>query len=140
MKRYLLVYVLLVLFLAACSARNKPGEMAPDADPSNLPNLIGTYAINGIDPIGDEYGGHLTISPSDAPDSYHLQWIVVGGIQEGVGIVKGNQLLVTWQTIEGVKDATGTATFTITKTGQLYGIWTADGLDGEGEEKAYPNE
>jgi hypothetical protein len=114
--------------------------MAPDADPNNLPNLVGTYVVNGIDPLGDEYGGHLTIAPGDEPGTYHLQWIVVGGIQEGLGIVKDNQLLVEWQTIEGVKDATGIAVFTITETGQLYGIRTAEGLDGEGEEQAYPNQ
>jgi hypothetical protein len=140
MKRYQLVFFSLVLFVVACSARNEPSEMAPDADLNKLPNLIGTYVINGVDPLGDEYGGHLTISPGEEPDTYHLQWIVVGGIQEGIGIVKGNQLLVEWQTIDGVKEATGTAIFTITETGQLYGIRTSDKLDGEGHEQAYPNQ
>ena len=140
MKRYLIIFLLIALIMTACSSRNEPGEMSPDADPNNLPNLVGTYVVNGIDPLGDEYGGHLTITPGEEPETYHLQWIVVGGIQEGLGIVKGNQLLVDWQTIEGVKDATGTAVFTITETGQLYGIRTADGLDGEGEEQAYPNQ
>ncbi len=140
MKQYHIVFLLLVFIIAACSARKEPGEMAPDADPNNFPDLIGTYVVNGIDPIGDEYGGHLTIEPGDQPYTYHLQWIVVGGIQEGVGILKGNQLFVEWQTIDGVKNATGTAIFTITENGQLYGTRTADGLDGEGEEQAYPNQ
>lgn len=140
MKRYLIIFLLLALLLTACSSRNKPGEMAPDADPNNLPDLVGTYVINGIDPLGDEYGGHLTIMLGDEPGTYHLQWIVVGGIQEGFGIVKGNQLLIEWQTIEGAADATGSAIFTITESGQLYGIRTADGLEGEGKEQAYPNE
>ncbi|MFC1997632.1 hypothetical protein ACFLXI_08525, partial [Chloroflexota bacterium] len=98
------------------------------------------YVINGIDPIGEEYGGHLTILPRDESGTYHLQWIVVGGIQEGVGIVKGNQLLVEWKTTDGVENATGSATFTITEIGQLYGIRTSNRLDGEGEEQAYPNQ
>jgi hypothetical protein len=140
MKRYHLIFLLITLIVTACSSRNEPGEMAPDADPNDLPNLVGTYVVNGIDPLGDEYGGHLTITPGDKTGTHHLQWIVVGGIQEGTGIVKGNQLLVEWQTIEGVQDATGTAIFTITETGQLYGIRTANGLDGEGEEQAYPNQ
>jgi hypothetical protein len=140
MKRYLFILLLLALLATACSSRNEPGEMAPDADPNNLPDLVGTYVINGIDPLGDQYGGHLTIMPGDEPGTYHLQWIVVGGIQEGLGIVKGNQLMVEWQTIEGVKDATGIAVFTITETGQLYGIRTAEGLEEEGEEQAYPNQ
>lgn len=55
MKRYLLVFLLLVaLTITACSSRNEPGEMDPDADPNNLPNLAGTYVVNGIDPLGDE--------------------------------------------------------------------------------------
>lgn len=82
----------------------------------------------------------MTIAPGEEPGTYHLQWIVVGGIQEGLGIVKGNQLLVEWQTIEGVQDATGSAVFTITESGQLYGVRIAGGLEGEGEEQAYPNQ
>jgi hypothetical protein len=143
MKRYLVIFLLLVvaLIITACSSRNEPGEMAPDADPDNLPDLVGTYVVNGVDPLGEAYGGHLMITPGEEPGTYDLQWIVVGGIQEGFGIERGNQLLVEWiQTIEGVIDATGTAVFTITETGQLYGIRTVDGLEGEGEEQAYPNQ
>ena len=76
MKRYLIIFFVIALFATACSSRNEPGEMAPDADPDNLPNLVGTYVVNGIDPLGDEYGGHLTITPGDEPGTYHLQWIV----------------------------------------------------------------
>jgi hypothetical protein len=127
------------LVISACTARNNPGEIMPAADPNNLPDLIGTYAINGIDPLGDEYGGHLTIAMGDETDTYYLQWIVTGGIQEGTGMVKGNQLVVQWQTIEGTTQAKGTAIYTITETGQLYGTRTSDRLEGQGEEQAYPN-
>jgi hypothetical protein len=140
MKRTLFMFFLIIFLATACSSRNEPGEMSPDADPSNLPNLVGTYVVNGVDPLGDEYGGHLTIQPGEKPETYILQWIVVGGIQEGTGQLDGNQLMVEWQTIEGVQDATGRAVFTITETGQLYGKRTADGLPGEGEEQAYPNQ
>jgi len=143
MKRYLVIFLLLVvaLIITACSSRNEPGEMAPDADPDNLPDLVGTYVVNGVDPLGDEYSGHLMITPGKEPGTYDLQWVLVGGIQEGFGIVRGNQLLVEWiHSFEDVIDATDTAVFTITEIGQLYGIRTVDGLDGEGEEQAYPNQ
>lgn len=139
MKRYMITIILL-LFVFGCSATNKPGEMAQDADPSNIPDLAGTYVINGIDPIGDEYGGHLTITSGEESGTYRLQWIVTGGIQEGFGVVKGNQLAVEWQSIEGAKPARGTAKYTITETGQLYGSRTSENLQGEGQEQAYPNQ
>ena len=139
MKRYMIAIILL-LFIFGCTARNKPGEMAPDADPTNIPDLVGSYVVNGIDPIGDEYGGHLTIYAGDEKDTYNLQWIVTGGIQVGFGVVKGNQLLVEWQSIEGATPARGTAKFTITETGQIYGTRTSENLPGEGQEQAYPNQ
>ena len=136
MKRFLII---LLLVVSACTARNNPGDMMPDADPDNLPDLVGSYVVNGVDPLGDQYGGHLTIKAGNEPGTYHLQWIVTGGIQEGTGMVKGNQLIVEWQTIEGASPAKGTVTFKITETGQLYGTRTSDSLEGQGEEQAYPN-
>jgi hypothetical protein len=133
MKRYLITIILLI-FISACTVRDKPGEMVPDADPTNIPDLVGTYVVNGVDPIGDEYGGHLTITAGDETGTFNLQWIVTGGIQEGFGMVKCNQFL-----IEGATPAQGTVTYTITETGQLYGTRTSDNLVGEGEEQAYPN-
>jgi len=138
MKRYLITIILLI-FISACTVRDKPGEMVPDADPTNIPDLVGTYVVNGVDPIGDEYGGHLTITAGDETGTYNLQWIVTGGIQEGFGVVKGNQFLIEWHSIEGATPAQGIVTYTITETGQLYGTRTSDNLVGEGEEQAYPN-
>lgn len=139
MKRYMIAIILL-LFIFGCTARNKPGEMDPDADPTNIPDLAGNYVVNGIDPIGDEYGGYLTISAGEKTGTYTLQWIVTGGIQEGFAVVKGNQLTVEWQSIAGTKPARGKAKYTITETGQLYGTRTSDNLQGEGQEQAYPNQ
>jgi hypothetical protein len=140
MKLYLKVTLIILFVISACAARNKPGEMAPDADPNNLPDLIGTYIVNGVDPLGDEYGGHLTITAGNEPGTYHLQWIVTGGIQEGIGYLKGNQLMVEWESVEGVASASGTVSFTVTETGQLYGTRTSESLDGQGQEQAYPNQ
>jgi hypothetical protein len=140
MKIFHFTFFMLILLISACTSTNESGEMAPDADTDSLPDLTGTYVINGVDPIGDEYGGHLTIVPGRDNHTYHLQWIIVGGIQEGVGLVKGNQLFVDWQTVDGIENASGTAVFTITQKGQLYGIRTSDHLIGEGREQAYPNQ
>ena len=142
MQKFRLIFSLsLLLFLSACSSRKEPGEMAAPANPENLPDLIGTYVVNGFDPLGLEYSGHLTITAGDEPGSYHLQWIIVGGIQAGQGVVKGNQLFVDWQTIESSTDMSrGTAIYTITEIGQLDGVRLVEGLDGEGIEQAFPNQ
>lgn len=139
MKRYMIAIILL-FSIFGCTARNIPGKMASAADPTNIPDLVGTYVVNGIDPIGDEYGGHLTITSGDDFGTYNLQWIVTGGIQEGFGVVKGNHLLVEWHSIEGATPARGTVKFIITETGQLYGTRTSENLQGEGQEQAYPNQ
>jgi len=74
MKRYLILSILLlVLLLSACSTRERSTEMAPDADPVNVPNLLGEYAVNGFDPLGQEYGGRLTITDDDQPGTYTTQ-------------------------------------------------------------------
>jgi hypothetical protein len=139
MKHYI-ISIILLLSIFGCTTKNKPGQMATDADPTNIPDLVGTYVVNGIDPIGDEYGGHLTITAGEDAGTYNLQWIVTGGIQEGFGVVKGNQLSVEWQSIENSTPTRGTVKFIITETGQLYGTRTSENLQGEGQEQAYPNQ
>ena len=141
MKRYLLLSILLLLLLlSACSTRERSDEMAPDADPGNVPNLVGDFAVNGFDPLGQEYGGRLTITAGDQSDTYKMQWIVVGSIQEGVGILKDNQLHVEWQSVESsTSQSRGTATFTVTEAGELYGTRMVEGYTKEGTEKAFPN-
>jgi hypothetical protein len=115
--------------------------MAPDADPNNVPDLVGEYAVNGFDPLGQEYGGRLSISDNAEPNSYTMQWILVGSIQEGVGVLKGNQLLVEWQSVESSSSQSwGTATYTVTEAGELYGIRMVEGFSEEGTEQAFPNE
>ena len=140
MKKFRIFFLVLLFLLSACSGRGEPAEMALPADPENLPELVGSYVVNGFDPLGLEYGGHLTISPDDDSGNYYMQWIIVGGVQEGIGVLKGNQLIVEWQTIESsTGDSQGTAIYTVTEAGQLDGVRTVDGLDGEGTEQAYPN-
>jgi hypothetical protein len=75
----------IVLLLAACSARSttKGKITGADAQPGAVPDIVGSYSVNGLDPIGTEYGGNLTIKPSASPTEYLRQWIVTGSIQEG---------------------------------------------------------
>ncbi len=140
MKRLFLFLLLLVLNFTACSRRDRFTPSSPDASPDNVPNLVGAYAVNGFDPLGTEYGGHLTIFIGDTNHEYKLQWILVGSIQEGNGILKGNRLIVEWQSVEGMLETQGNAVYTVTEAGELYGVKTVDGLEIEGSEIAFPNE
>lgn len=130
--------IFLALNLAACRGKGKVG---PDAPPDDVPEIIGSYSVNGFDPLGAEYGGNLTITAGDTADTYNLQWIVTGSIQEGNGRLEGNTLHVEWTTVSSAAGQShGTATYTITVNGELYGTRTVEGHDGEGTETAFPNE
>ncbi len=133
--------VLLLLFaLLVAGCRQKGVIQGQPADPANLPDLVNTYAVNGVDPAGENYGGTLVIEPGDAPQTYRMQWIVTGAIQVGEGRVEGNQLLGTWQTLEGVTQARGHFTYTVTTLGELDGLRSVDGFQRPGWEKAFPND
>ena len=102
-------------------------------------SLEGTYYINGFDQRGVEYGGHLTITTTDAADTYKMQWIVTGSVQEGVGTVSGDQLVVEWDAIEGYNAASqGTAIYEIGSDGELNGERLVNGEEGVGTEEALP--
>lgn len=133
--------IFLALALTACSRGTRGQITGADARPDAIPDLTGAYAVNGVDPLGTEYGGTLLIRPGDAAGSYALEWIVVGNVQAGTGTVEGNQLRARWHSAMGdlARDSHGTATYTITDKGELYGTRTADGVAGVGEEKVFPN-
>lgn len=132
--------LLAILLLTGCSARERAQPLAPDALPGQVPDLSGSYVVNGFDPLGTEYGGHLTIKPGPVEGEYLLQWIVVGSIQEGRGHVEGNQLIVEWHTVEGMAESQGTAVYTITQAGELYGYRMIQGEARKGTENAFPND
>lgn len=139
MKRIALIS-LLALLLSACSGR-EPAPLALDAPADNVPDIVGDYALNGVDFFGQDYGGRLSIQPGDAPGQYKLNWIITGYIQEGTGTLEGNQLLVEWRTISGpLPDLHGTATYTVTVNGELYGTRQAEGFEQVETETAYPNQ
>jgi hypothetical protein len=139
LKQISYLLIMLSLSLAACS-RDQNGRMGPDASVDFVPDLVGTYVVNGFDPLGTEYSGHLTIKADEQPDVYDMQWIVVGSIQEGKGVVDGNNLKVIWYSKTDIgQSSQGTALYTITVNGELYGSRQIDGYDGDGTERVYPN-
>lgn len=127
--------VVLAVVLAACSSGDDEVELAPPARPSEVGDLSGRYLVNGVDPLGSEYGGTLTISGD--PSGYRLSWIVTGSIQEGDGEVVGNRLEVRWRTVDGPLSR-GEASYVITSAGELDGVRTVDGYVGSGSEQAFP--
>lgn len=139
-KRLLVVLLLMLTLLSACSDNGEGEIKGADASPDAVPALAASYSVNGVDPQGTEYSGNLQVRPGDAAGTYALQWIITGSIQEGFGQVQGNQLLVRWRTSDGIDlGVTGLTTYTITADGELYGPRTIDGVDKAGEERAFPN-
>jgi hypothetical protein len=137
---YIFLVFLLLLLSSGCSDEINP-TLAPDASSDAVPELAGDYLVVGIDPLGTEYGGLLSIRGGENPGSFSLQWLISGSIQRGTGLLQGNQLLVSWYSIEEFGGGvSGTTTYTITMKGELYGIRTVDGHTGEGTEYAFPNE
>lgn len=123
------IALLLALLVSACAIP----EEAFDG------SIEGDYYINGFDHLNVEYSGLLTITATDNPDTYDMQWIITGSVQEGTGRVDGNQLLVEWEAIEGYDASSyGTAVFEITANGELQGERTISGQDGVATEEAFP--
>ena len=142
MKKYLLITSLLILLLlVGCSTKDRGQIKGADAAPDAVPDPVGTYAVNGFDPLGTEYGGTLTIQPGNAPGEFALQWILTGSIQEGAGRLEGNQLLATWRVVEAMgARSTGVTTYTITTLGELHGLRQVTGYPTPGTENAFPNQ
>jgi hypothetical protein len=136
----LVVLLLILALLSGCSDDGEGEIKGADASPDAVPTLAASYSVNGVDPQGTEYSGNLQVRPGDAAETYALQWIITGSIQEGFGQVQGNQLLVRWRTSDGIDlGVTGLTTYTITTEGEMYGPRTIDGVERAGEEKAFPN-
>lgn len=132
---------LLAALLLSCCSRNNPAELAPDAAPGAVPALSGDYAVNGINAVGSDYGGTLSIWAGEEADTYRMQWIITGSIQEGTGYLDGNVLVGKWETLNSITGfAQGTITYTVTTNGELYGFRSIDGVAGQGQETAYPND
>ena len=141
MKRmiFLLIEILLITILTGCSGNED--QHGPDAPPDSVPNILGTYVVNGTDHLGNDYGGHLTITEGENPDEFKFQWIIIESVQEGIGVLKGNQLQVQWRSIDtSTAPYSGLVNYTVTINRELYGKRTVDGREGVGKETAYPNQ
>jgi hypothetical protein len=140
MRRLVPVLVVCLVLLSGCG-EDDAGNLAPDADPGSVPNFLGSYVVNGLDPLGTEYGGHLTITEGEGLNRFHLQWIITGSVQEGTASLVGNKLEVEWRIVDGFnRDARGTTEYTVTEAGELYGTRTVVGRDEVGTEEAFPND
>lgn len=125
----LTIAVLLALSVSACAF---PEESFDGS-------LEGTYYVNGFDQRDVEYSGHLTITTTDDPSVYGLQWIITGSVQAGTGTVEGDKLLVDWTALEGYDTSSqGTAVYEITANGELHGERLVTGQEGIGTEEALP--
>jgi len=139
-KRLLLIFLLTLTALSLISCRNGGVIKGQPAAANHLPDIVGLYGVNGVDSGGAEYSGTLKVEKGDTPGSYKLHWIVTGAIQEGEGIIEGNQLKARWRNIEGVAMTHGDITYTITTLGELDGKRSIDGFKGVGWENAFPND
>ena len=142
MKRYLLImFIVLALLVGACSTRERSKVLGADAVPEDIGELTGTYVVNGFDPTGIEYGGHLTVTAGNQPGSYQMQWVLAGSILAGTATLDGNQLLIDWVSVDQRETPSqGTALYTITVDGELYGERFVEGYDNPGTEEAFPNQ
>jgi len=136
--RFLLLSIGLVVFASACAF--------PLQSTDSGGSVEGTYYVNGTDALGTEYGGRLEITPTDAPGTYDMQWIITGSVQVGEGTLNGNRLDATWSAIKGLVEREdsglphGAATYRIADDGALYGTKTVAGIDTAGTEEAFPVE
>ncbi len=135
--RFAIVLLTLVLALAGCRSKL---QLAPDADPNALPPLGGHYLVNGNDPYEQgTYGGRMVIEPGPEPGTYRLTWLIREAFLQGQGRIEGNQLIVTWEAAPGsARPLRGTARYTITQSGQLYGQRWVEGLEQPIEEQIFP--
>lgn len=112
----------------------------PTARLEQGPGIVGSYVVNGIDPVGTEYTGRVSIAAGSDPGVYVIEWVVTGAILEGVGTLDGTALTVEWETVDGPRGAsTGTAEYEVRDDGTLVGTRMVDGFDQVGTETIYPD-
>ncbi|MFV0526683.1 MAG: hypothetical protein ACK5RL_19540 [Acidimicrobiales bacterium] len=135
--RWLIWVVGIVAFLVMLYSCALPGDLAVGRDDPS--GLSGVYTVNGLDPVGTEYSGTITIRDTDTADVYDVEWIVTGAIQHGRGVVTGDRMAVTW---DEVNNATGRGTsdteYVIAPDGSMTGTWVAAGFDQPGTEEVFP--
>ena len=113
--------------------------------PGDLPTgqtgegLAGTYSVNGVDPLGEEYSGTVVITATDIEARYDVEWIVTGAIHQGTGRQDGSSFVVDWTSVATAGGSgTGTGIYTINNDGSLVGTRSVDGVDDPGREEIFP--
>ncbi len=131
--KWLGAFVALVVMVYACAL---PGQLSVGRDDEGL---AGIYTVNGLDPVGGEYSGTLTIVATDDPRVFDVQWLVTGARQEGVGNLRGQVLTVTWTDVDNATgQGTGPIEYVVADDGTMQGTWTAAGFDRAGTEDVFP--
>jgi hypothetical protein len=127
------VVILVALSAGGLAMCGLPGDSLDDGE-----GIVGTYVVNGVDPGGIEYSGTVTISEADG--RYVVQWLVTGSIQSGIGVLSGDRLAVTWETVTDARGSTsaGTAEYVVGDDGVLVGKRFVDGFADAGTEEIFP--
>ncbi len=127
------VVILVALSAGGLAMCGLPGDSLDDDV-----GILGTYVVNGVDPIGTEYSGTVTISEGTA-GTYVVQWIVTGSIQRGTGRLSGDRLVVEWETVTDARgSSSGTAEYVVGDDGILRGERFVDGVAEPGTEEIFP--
>ena len=125
-----LVFALSAGGIAMCGL---PGDTIEDG-----PGIVGTYIVNGFDPLEIEYSGTVTIVQRTG-NEYGIEWIVTGTVQRGIGRLNGTEFVVEWDTVASARgESSGTAVYVVGNDGVLRGTRTVDGVDEIGTEEIYP--
>lgn len=116
------------------------GACFPTAELSQ-DGVYGSYVVNGVDPVGTEYTGRVTISRGADLNDIVMEWVITGAIIRGEGVVDGTTIEVEWETVNspGGEISSGTATYQVLDDGRLTGTVTVTGFDQVGSETIYPD-
>jgi hypothetical protein len=127
------IVILVALSAGGLAMCGIPGDSLDDDA-----GILGTYVVNGVDPIGTDYSGTVTISEGPA-GTYVVQWIVTGSIQRGTGRLSGDRLVVEWETVTDARGpSSGTAEYIVGDDGVLRGDRFVDGVAEPGTEEIFP--
>jgi hypothetical protein len=110
-----------------------------DGDSGRDGSLAGTYTINGVDHLGTEYSGTVTIVDGPSPDRYEIEWVVTGAIQQGTGLLEGQTLTADWASVASAAPGSGRTVYTIADDGALVGQRFVDGVTEPGTETLFPD-
>lgn len=111
----------------------------PGAKLSQGPGILGTYVVNGVDPLGTEYTGRVSITRGPNSGEVEVEWVITGAILHGEGRLQGDRLTLDWETVTSPRgSSTGNAEYEVRDDGALVGTRTVDGTDGVGAETILP--